>query len=201
MKKGTSWCQGLWRYPRPTYRLEFAVFRLVNDVMGGQAQTVELLPEMFNRTRNDISTRIHGTISNVNQAWTSHPTYELLPMVANAEPGSESAMTRFIMQVPPRYAPIVINRRLSPTQLWAELGGPIIENGDQDACAPVLNWIVLTATCPAASTTSIFLVSRPTHQLGSTPLINHRRELFYQLLPNMDQTRTVGDPSATRVAD
>jgi hypothetical protein len=52
---------------RPT-KWDSRAFTTVNDVMGGQAQTVELLPDMFNRTRNDISTRIHGTIANVNHA-------------------------------------------------------------------------------------------------------------------------------------
>jgi hypothetical protein len=75
-------------------------FAFANDVVGGMAQSVEILPEMFNRTRHDISTRIHGTIANVNQSWVSHPNDQLLPLVANAEPGSESAMTRFLMLAP-----------------------------------------------------------------------------------------------------
>jgi hypothetical protein len=73
---------------------------------------MEMLPDMFNQTRNDISMCIHGTISNMNQAWKIHPTGELLPMVANAEPGSESALTCFVVLVPQIYAHIVINRRI-----------------------------------------------------------------------------------------
>jgi hypothetical protein len=56
---------------------------------------------MFNRTRHNVSTRIRGTIANVNQAWASHPNDQLLPLVANAELGLESAMTRFLMLPPP----------------------------------------------------------------------------------------------------
>jgi hypothetical protein len=82
----------------------------MNHVVGGQALMVELMPDMFNQTRNDISTWINGTIANVNQSWTSNPTEELLPMVVNAEPGSASTMSRFIMLVLSRYAPIIINR-------------------------------------------------------------------------------------------
>jgi hypothetical protein len=80
---------------RPIKR-DSRAFAFVNDVIGGQAHTVELLPEMSNRTRNDISTHIHRTIATVNQTWTSHPTDELLPMGSNGEPGLESAMTRFV---------------------------------------------------------------------------------------------------------
>jgi hypothetical protein len=80
-------------------------FAFANDVVGGMAQSVEILPEMFNRTSHDVSTRIHGTIVNVNQAWASRPNDQLLPLVANAEPGWESAMTRFIMLPPPLVMP------------------------------------------------------------------------------------------------
>jgi hypothetical protein len=47
-------------------------FAFADDVVGEAAQSVEVLPNMFNRKWNDISTRIHGTIANVNQAWSSH---------------------------------------------------------------------------------------------------------------------------------
>jgi hypothetical protein len=56
-------------------------------------------------------------------------------MVVNAEPGSDCAMPHFLMLVSLRYTPIIIKHGLSPRQLWAELGGSIIANGDQDKCA------------------------------------------------------------------
>jgi hypothetical protein len=158
-------------------------------------------PSMRSRTRHDVSTRIHGTITNINQAWTSHPNDQLLPLLANAEPGSESAMTRFLMLVPPCYALIIVNRRLSTTQLWAELDGAIIANGDQEKCATLLTWMVLKSTCPAATIPSTLIMPRPAPPVGDAPLIHHQRELLYQLLPNLDPTRIVGDPIATRVAD
>jgi hypothetical protein len=62
-------------------------FAFANYVVGGMAQSVEILPELFNRTRHNVSTRIHVTITNINQAWVIHPNDHLLPLVANAEPG------------------------------------------------------------------------------------------------------------------
>jgi hypothetical protein len=90
-------------------------------------------------------------ITNINQAWTSHPNAGLLPVVTNEEPGSMSISTRYAMLVPPRYAPIVINHRLSLKQLWNERGGTIISNGDQVKCAPLLNWIIMAETCHATA--------------------------------------------------
>jgi hypothetical protein len=55
-------------------------------------------------------------------------------MVVNAELGSASEMTRFLMLVPSRYAPIIINHHISPKQLLVELGGATIASGDQDKC-------------------------------------------------------------------
>jgi hypothetical protein len=43
-------------------------FAFVNDVMSGQVHTVEVLPVMFNRTRNEVSIRVNDMITNVNQA-------------------------------------------------------------------------------------------------------------------------------------
>jgi hypothetical protein len=106
-------------------------------------------------------------------------------------------MNIFLMLVPLRYAPISINRRLSPKQLWAELGGAIIANGDQEKCAPLLTWMVLEATCPVATSPSTLIMPRLAPPLGDAPVIHYRRELLYQLPPNLDPTRIVGYPSAT----
>jgi hypothetical protein len=92
------------------------VMFLYNDAVGGQVQSVEVLPAMFNRTRNYISTRFHCTIADINQAWVGHPTVEILPLVNNAEPGSISSITHHLMLVSPRYAPIVVNRQLAPME-------------------------------------------------------------------------------------
>jgi hypothetical protein len=157
---------------RPT-EWDRRAFAFANDVVGGMAQIVDIMPERFNRTRHDVSTRIHGTITNVNQTWVSHPNDQLLPMVANAEPGSESTMAIFLMLVPPRYAPIIINHRLSPKNMWAELGGAIISNGDQEKCAPLLTWMVLAATRPTTTSPSTLIMPHPTPPLGDAPLIHH----------------------------
>jgi hypothetical protein len=181
---------------RPT-EWDRRAFAFAHDVFGGMSQSVEILPEMFNQTRHDVFTRIHGTITNFNQAMASHPNDQLLPLVANAEPGSESAMTIFLMPPPPpHYAPIIINRWLSPKQLWAELGGAIIANGDQEKYTPLLTWMVLAATRPAATSPSTLIMSRPAHLLVDAPLTHHRRELLYQLLPNLDRWGPQRRPSS-----
>jgi hypothetical protein len=66
---------------------------------------------------------------------------------------------------------------------------------------PLLTVMVLASTRPAATSPSTLVMPRPAPPLGDAPLIHHRRELLYQLLPNLDPTRIVGDPSAARVAN
>jgi hypothetical protein len=58
-----------------------------------------------------------------------------------------------------------------------------------------LKWIVVVATHPAAFSPSTVIMPRPAPLLDDAPIINH------QLLPDMDPTPTVGDLSASRVAD
>jgi hypothetical protein len=90
------------------------VVAIVNDVISVQIQSVEILPEMFNHTQNDVSNLFHGTVANFNQAWIPHPNVELLPVVDNSDPGSMSTT----------------NRRFTPKKIWNELDSTIITNGN-----------------------------------------------------------------------
>jgi hypothetical protein len=75
----------------------------------------------------------------MDKALAANPNEELLPVVASAEPGSVSSITRYMMLVPPRYASLVINRRLSPRQLWLEFSTAICNNNDEAPCAPLMS--------------------------------------------------------------
>jgi hypothetical protein len=167
-------------------------FAFANDVVGGMAQSVEIPPEMFSRTRHNVSTQIHNTIANVKQAWASHPNDHL---VANTEPGLESAMTIFLMLAPPRYAPIIINHRLSPTQLWDELGGAIIVNGNQGKYAPLLTWMVLAATHPVATSPSTLIVPCPAPPLGDFPSSTIEESCYISSFPTWIQPGSLGIPA------
>jgi hypothetical protein len=101
---------------------------------------------MFEPTRGTTNTRVHGTLAAADQALANNPHEDLLPVVAAAELGSVSSVTRHAMLVPPRYAPLVINRRLSPRQLWLELSTAIRSNHDEEQCSPLLNWMKQAVT-------------------------------------------------------
>jgi hypothetical protein len=94
------------------------VFAFVQDVVARSVQSVAVTGAMFDPTRGTTNTRVRVTSAAVDQALAAQPNDELLPVVAATEPGSLSSMTRHMMLVPPRYVSIVINRRLSPRQLW-----------------------------------------------------------------------------------
>jgi hypothetical protein len=57
---------------------------------------------------------------------------------ANTE---EIHMQYDLMLIPPAYAHLVLNCSIVPQDLWNELGTTVIADGQQLACAPLLDWM------------------------------------------------------------
>jgi hypothetical protein len=176
-------------------------FAFIGDVIEGDIQTVELTQDMFRRTKDDTCTQVYGTKAAINQAWTNRPDAELLGPVAAAEPGSSAIMTRHLMLVPPCYVPIVINRNLSPRQLWDELASTIFDNGDKNTCEPLLHWILLAGSRHEASSPSPVLRAAIVPPLMDAVLSRHRKEILRRLLPDLDPARPSADPNAIRMTN
>jgi hypothetical protein len=128
-------------------------------------------------------------ITNINQAWTRNP---------KAEPGSMPIMNIHAMLVPLRYAPIVTNHRISPTQLSNELGGAIITKADQVKCARLLNWMFMAVTHPTTACPSTVLMDQPVPPLVDATPVCHRRELLYHVLPDGDPSWPPSDRNSAR---
>lgn len=70
----------------------------------------------------------------------------LLPALPAGAPDSEKWTTRYCIQVPHAYVPLVLARNLTPLQAWSELGGAIISDGRQAELQPLLGWLRVAAT-------------------------------------------------------
>jgi hypothetical protein len=173
------------------------VFAFVQDVVAGSVQSVIVTAAFFEPTRGTTNTRVHGTLAALDQALTANPNEELLPVVAAAEPGSVSSITRCLMLVPPRYAPLVINRHLSPRQLWLEMSTAIRNNNNEAPCAPLMNWMKHALTRHSTGRPTAVLLAPPAPPLADEALIIHRKEFFMRLLPGADPSRVTGDPNAS----
>jgi hypothetical protein len=176
-------------------------FGCVQDMVAGSIQSVAVTDALLEPTRDTTNTRVHGTAKSIDQALAANPTEELPPVVAAAEPGSVSSVTRHMMLLPPRYVPLVINRRLSPRQLWAELSTAIHNNDDEVACAPPINWMKHALTQYNTGRPTAVLLASPVPPPADKTLIIHRNEFLMRLLPGSDPSRATGDPNAARMAN
>jgi hypothetical protein len=200
-EEGHTMClHGLRKYSRQVLQTspwDGEVFGYVQDIVAGSIQSVAFTDALFEPTRGTTNTRVHGTVKAIDQALAANPTKELLPVVAAAEPGPVSSVTRHMMLVPPRYVPLVINRRLSPRQLWVELSTAIRNNDDEVACAPLINWMKHALTRHNTGRPTASSVPPLAHEA----LIIHRNEFLMRLLTGSDPSRATGDPNAARMSN
>jgi hypothetical protein len=54
---------------------------------------------------------------------------------------SEAVHVREICYLPPRYAAILMGRSISPAEAWREIGRTIHNDGLQQDCVELLNWL------------------------------------------------------------
>jgi hypothetical protein len=204
-EEGRTIClHGLRKYSRQVLQTsprDGQVFGYVQDIVAGSIQSVAFTDAPFDPTRGTTNTRVHGTAAAIDQALAANPTEELFPVVAAAEPGSVSSVTRHMMLAPPRYAPLVINRRLSPRQLWMELSTSIRNNDDEAARAPLINWMKHALTRHNTGRPTAILLASPVPPLADEALIIHQNEFLMRLLPGSDPSRVTGDPNAARMAN
>jgi hypothetical protein len=110
-EEGRTMClHGLRKYSRQVLQTspwDGQVFGYVQDIVAGSIQSVAFTDALFEPTRGTTNTRVRGTAKAIDQSLAANPTEELLPVVAAAEPGSVSSVTRHMMLLPPRYAPLL----------------------------------------------------------------------------------------------
>jgi hypothetical protein len=204
-EEGRSMClHRLRKYARQVLKAppwDGQVFAFAQDMVAGSIQSVAFTDAMFEPTRGTTNTWVHGTLAAFDHALANNPNEDLIPVVAAAEPGSVSSVTRHVMLVPPRYAPLVVNRRLSPRQLWLELSTAIRNNHDEVQCSPLLNWMKHAVTRHNTGRPTAVVLAPPVPPLADESLMLHRNEFLVRLLPGSDPNRLVGDPNAARMAN
>ena len=178
-------------------------YAFVQDVVATDIQSVELQMDYFDRTRAELYTSIPATVGRTVELWEASPNDELLGPLPEDEANTKQCRTRRLMLVPPKYAPIVINRRLTPRQLWSELAGAIMVAGDLAACSELMIWIVMAGCRADIGTPSSLILPMPHPPLADATLLKHRRALLTRLLPGLSVVSPPGvsDPNTARLAD
>ena len=118
-------------------------FAFASDLMpGNHVRMVELPAAPFGL----VGVQTVPTLANVHAVLAANPAHDHMPPLAEGSADSEQLNTRRLVQVPPKYVEIVLGRSLSPRQLWAELGGAIINDTNEVACSHLLDWMRVAVT-------------------------------------------------------
>lgn len=179
------------RDPVRTATWDGQVFAFEGDVMpGNYVNLVPVPPHAFDPCQGQ---RI-PTLAQTTALAISLTTEVLIPAQPVGTPDTEKWTTRYCVQVPYAYVPLVLKRDLTPRQAWIELGGAIINDGRQTALEPLLGWLRVALTARADRNGVIappanFIGDRTTalpYANADANLQAHRWNVLLQDLPALD---------------
>jgi hypothetical protein len=127
----------------------------------------------------------------IDQAFAGNPETQLLGPHDNDEAGTEVIRVRQAMLVPFRYVRILLPGPLTPREAWVQLAGAIYNDGKQEACAPLLDWLRVALTRQAAGTASRLQQAHPRVPLLLPELIQRRWQLVLNDLPALSGGATL----------
>ena len=143
------------------------------------------------------------TRENVTHLLSGNPTVEVLGPFTAGDPDTEPLKCRKMVPVPAAYLHLLLDRTLTPRQLWEQVGGAIIADAKEVECGVLLNWIraALTARSstatppppPPATLASPILLGRLSEvfpPIRVEPVLQaHRWEVLRTDLPALDPSR------------
>jgi hypothetical protein len=126
----------------------------------------------------------------MDQLLAQDPNAQFVGPFGNADAGTEVVRTRRTMAIPPRYVTILLENSLSPRDAWLRLKGAIETAGQMAACAPLINWLRIALTRPAANTASRLCNPYPAAPTMQAPtamaaLTSYRWALIQRDLPTL----------------
>lgn len=121
---------------------------------GGIWMVTSLLHRSPSLTRLSFALRTAVPFPDVLDAvFAADPDLQVLPPLDNTE-GTDSISTRFLMYLPPKFAPVVLAAgSLTPRKAWERIGN-LIHTGEDaetmaDDCRPLLDWLCTACVCVA----------------------------------------------------
>ena len=113
------------------------VFAFCGDVHpGNYIEMVEFPADPFALTGNTVL----PTVAHTTAVLAAHPHQgHILPLAAGAQ-DTEQLTSRYCVQVPHAYIPLLLTRRLTPRELWEQVVATIIADNRQQDCAVLITW-------------------------------------------------------------
>lgn len=177
--------------PTPWDARSFAFAQDVSD--DGDILSVEMVPGFFQVTTGDNSITVPDSLNAISALWNANPNAALLEPLDDDAHATRQIRTRYIMHVPPKYIPILVNQRLTPRELWDQLLISLEEEGDINTCRELVDWVVATCFRTAPGGRSHTLRPPPAVPQSDAALFQHRRRVLHHQLPALS-TRNALQP-------
>ena len=173
------------------------IYIQVGDLMEQQFSLAVWPRSMYHQSNNMLA----PTAAQLDNLIAADPNDEIFgPFQAN-DPNVELIRTRYCCLVPHSYIPLVIDRPHTPKELWTTLRGAIVNDGAEQACEPLINYLRACMSRPAPNDLSYLALGSddlPTVVALDPDLIAHRRRLLYEDFPHFNNA--VGHAQATLVS-
>ena len=136
------------------------------------------------------------TVAGMHALLAATPTATSVGPFHDGDPDTQLIRSRNVLPVPLAYINIILDKTLTPQELWDQLGGAIIADGREEECSLLLQWMLMALTRrPGATNTDP--PRGPLNSLGSLPMVypvmcvdaalqHHRWEILRSDLPALD---------------
>jgi hypothetical protein len=127
----------------------------------------------------------------LDQLLAADPELALLGPFGNEDARTDVVHVRQAMLIPFRYVRLLLQRPLTPREAWVQVAGAICNDGNQDACGPLLDWFRVALTRQGADQPSRLQQEHPRIPLMLPALIQRRWELVLADLPALREGTTL----------
>ena len=163
------------------------VFGYVGDIDEAMGELVAFNTDMFLVT---AETNV-ATVAHHKATLEAEPNLEVLPPRGDAAAQTDTVMTRMTMYVPFELLPFFLNKDLTPRDAFLVAHAQLEAKGLLEVCAPLLTFLRVAGTVPAAGTSSLVShtkLGKPIHI--PTPLMVYmRRRVIFRDFPHLDPKR------------
>ena len=136
------------------------------------------------------------TVAGMHALLAATPTATSVGPFHDGDPDTQVIHSRNVLPVPPAYINIILDKTLTPRELWDQLGGSITADGREEECQLLMEWLLMGLTRRQGATTTD-QPRGPLNSLGSLPMVypvmrvdaalqHHRWEILRSDLPALD---------------
>lgn len=174
-------------------------FGFAGDVFEGSATTVAVPANAFDFHRGQmLRENVPSNLTRARELLDQSPDEDFLGPFADEDAGIKQAITRTLVPLPHRYVRLLLDRQPRAREGFIDLASVILANGDEVACAPLVDWLLLSIVREQATAAPRVAQDPLVAPVADRALLSHRRDLMRKHLPGLDNGSTSGPLLATQ---